>query len=285
MTRKGPFMKATLRALLLLAALLLFPCAAPAQTPLRVEFFDVGKADAILITTPDARLVLIDAGTDKDGKRLAERLEAAGIDALDAMIITHFDKDHVGGADRILNALAVSRVVMPEYPKDGKQYEQFIDALSNSEGTQITRLSARESLELPLAKDGEDIALSITAAHEDDYGSGEENDFSLAIRLRYGQTRFLFPGDAEDTRQRELLAEGDVCCDVLKVPHHGRLHDASAAFLYEAWPAIAFVSDSAEEPANHALLSLLSELGTDVHRAKDGDLVVLSDGERVWVEE
>ena len=278
-------MKATHRALLLLAALLLFPCAAPAQTALRVEFFDIGKADAILITTPGDRRVLIDAGTDEDGKRLTKRFEAAGIDALDAMIITHFDKDHVGGADRILKALAVSTVVVPQYPKDGKQYEQFLEALDDSASTRVVQLAAQEALDLPLASNAEDIALVVTAAHETYYGPDEENDFSLAIRLRYGQTRFLFPGDAEDTRQRELLSEGDVRCDVLKVPHHGRLHDASEPFLYEASPSIAFVSDSAAEPANHALLSLLARLGADVHRAREGDLTVLSDGERVWVEE
>ena len=100
-------------------------------------------------------------------------------------------------------------------------------------------------------------------------------------------SRFLFPGDAEDARQRELLAEGDVRCDVLKVPHHGRLHDVSLAFLWEASPAIAFISDSVEEPAHSALIRQLSELGTQVYRAKDkdGGLVVLSDGERVWIEQ
>ena len=278
-------MKHPLRAFLLLAALLLFPCAARCeQPPLRVEFFDVDKADAILITTPAGQHILIDAGANEDGKRLVKRLKAAGVDALDALIITHFDKDHVGGADRILDAIPVSQAIMPQYPKDGKQYEQFLSALSASDGTQAVRLQTGEAMALPLSGD---IALSITAAHETDYGPDEENDFSLAIRLRFGQTRFLFPGDAEDARQWELLLEGDVRCDVLKVPHHGRLHDTSLAFLQEASPAIAFISDSEEEPANAAMLGLLSRLGTKVYRAKekDADLVVLSDGERVWVEE
>ena len=275
-------MKRTRRALLLLVVLLMLPCAVSCeQTPLRVEFFDVDKADAILITAPSGHRILIDAGTDKDGKRLSERLKSAGIDALDALIVTHFDKDHVGGADRILKALDVSQVVMPQYPKDGKQYNQFLEALQSSAGTQVTRLAAGETLELPLAGD---VALSVTAAHETDYGIDEENDFSLAIRLRYGQTRFLFPGDAEDARQRELLAEGDVRCDVLKVPHHGRIYDASAAFLQEASPAIAFIPDSEEEPASAALLAMLSHLGTQVIRAKDSGLVVLSDGKNVWIE-
>ena len=270
------------RALLLLAALFLLPCAAVQAQPLRVEFFDIGKADAILITTPAGEHILIDAGTNKDGKRLAERFEADGIDTLDALIITHFDKDHIGGADRILKTLDVAQVVMPQYPKDGKQYEQFHKALQAKTGTREIRLSAGEQTALALS---DDLALTVTAAHETDYGPDEENDFSLAIRLRYGQTRFLFPGDAEDARQRELLREGDVRCNVLKMPHHGRYHDASAAFLQEASPDIAFISDSEEEPANAVVLELLRRMGTRIHRSGDGNLVVLSDGESVWVEE
>ena len=270
------------RALLFLSLLLLLPCAAVAEQPtLRVTFFAIGKADAALIAAPDGRHILIDAGTNKDGKRLAGLLEDAGIASLDAMIITHFDKDHVGGADSVLKAIPVSQVVVPQYAKDSKQYEQFLKALKKSDDTRIIRLAAREDMAFPLA-DG--LSLSVTAAHETDYGPDEENDFSLAIRLRFGEIRFLFPGDAEDARQRELLAEGDVRCEVLKVPHHGRLHDASAAFLREASPRIAFIPDSETEPASAAVEALLREIGSDVYRTADGDLTVATDGEHVWVE-
>ena len=61
-------------------------------------------ADAALITAEDGSRILIDAGTNKGGKKLAERFAEEGIERLDAMIITHFDKDHVGGADKILKA-------------------------------------------------------------------------------------------------------------------------------------------------------------------------------------
>ena len=59
-------------------------------------------------------------------------------------------------------------------------------------------------------------------ANEDDYGEDEENDFSLVVRLTHGDVRFLFAGDAENARLAELLDEGDLASDVLKVPHHGR---------------------------------------------------------------
>lgn len=58
------------------------------------------------------------------------------------MIITHFDKDHVGGADKVLESVSVAQVVMPQYAKESKQYTQFRDALSQSPQTRVEILSA-----------------------------------------------------------------------------------------------------------------------------------------------
>ena len=95
--------------------------------------------------------------------------------------------------------------------------------------------------------------------------------------------RVLGAGDAEDARQTELLHAGDIDCDVLKVPYHGRLVDASAAFLAACSPKIAFIPDSDEEAASPMVVTILKELGTDVHSGRDGDLVVVSDGKDVFV--
>ena len=89
--------------------------------------------------------------------------------------------------------------------------------------------------------------------------------------------------DAEDARQTELLRAGDIDCDVLKVPYHGRLVDVSAAFLAACSPKIAFIPDSDEEAASPMVVAILKELGTDVHSGRDGDLVVVSDGKDVFV--
>lgn len=185
------------------ALLALFGLSAQAQE-LTVRFFDMGKADAMLITTPSGEQILIDAGTNKGGKKLAERFAKDGVDAIDLMIITHFDKDHVGGADKVLESVPVARVVMPEYAKESKQHTQFMDALSQSPKTQVDILSAKGEKTFEFG----DIALRITAAQETDYGIDEENDFSLAAYLTYGETKFLFTGDAEDARQTELLRAG-----------------------------------------------------------------------------
>ena len=266
-------------AFLLLAALLAFSLAAAEEGLLSCRFFDVDKGDAMLITFPDGSRVMIDAGTNKAGKALEKWMRAEGIDRLDALVITHFDKDHVGGADKLLSSLSVSCVVIPGYEKESKQHTQFMQALDESPETETFVLGPRE--EKTFSFGGADLLLS--AAHEMDYGRDEENDFSLCGRLSYGNTRFLFTGDAEDARQKELLEEGDLACDVLKVPYHGRAVTASAAFLTACAPEIAWVPDGPEDGADPGLLQYLEEkLGAAVYRSADeGDLLVVSDGETV----
>lgn len=265
----------------LLIALLLATGGALAQT-LRVDFFDVGKADAMLITTPSGERILIDAATNGEGKALAQRLSEAGVDRLDAMIITHYDKDHVGGADKMLEELTVERVIMPAYDKDSKQYAQFIEALRAEEGAEEVRMERAQELILT-PEPG--VTLRVTSAHEAYYGEDEENDFSLAVRLTYGETRFFFTGDAESARQRELLNEGDTACDVLKVPYHGRLEKSSREFLSACAPEIAFITDADDEPADAQVIDMLTELGAQVYCAKDGGVTVYSDGMTVRTEE
>ena len=253
-------------------------CSAWAQN-VSVTFYDMGKADAALLTLDDGARILIDAGTNKGGKKLAERLAGEGVDKIDLMIITHFDKDHVGGADKILESVSVSRVVMPQYAKESKQYTQFKEALSENPQTRVEILPAGSEW----SADFGETHLRVTAAEQTDYGADEENDFSLATYATYGETKFLFPGDAEDARQTELLRAGDIACDVLKVPYHGRLVDVSTAFLTACSPKIAFIPDSDDEPANSRIVEILEGLGTDVHSGRDGDLTVVSDGKDVFV--
>ena len=260
-------------ALLLMMAFSLSHAGAQA---LQVDFYDMGKADSMLITAPNGTRILIDAGTNKGGKALVERFEKEGIDHIDVMIITHYDKDHVGGADKIIEDIGVSEVYMPVYDKDSKQYDQFMEALKKY-NVKMHPIKTKESVQVPL----ESVTMTISAAHRTNYGHDEENDFSLCTRMTYGDTRFLFPGDAEAPRQLELLEEGELACDVLKVPYHGRLVSASEKFIAAANPQIAFISDGPDDPAHDQVIKLLESVGAEVYCGKDGGITVISDGQNI----
>ena len=266
--------------MILLLVLALSACVATANE-LRVDFYDMGKADAMLITTPDGVRILIDTGTNKGGKVLLEHFEEEGIQAIDTLIITHYDKDHVGGADKILEEMNVKQVIMPVYAKESKQHTQFMEALEAAGDVQTFPMEIGSKMSM---QSGDGVTMSITAAQKKSYGKDEENDFSLAVRMTYGETKFLFAGDAEAPRQTELMKEGDVACDVLKVPYHGRLVSTSPAFLEAAGPKIAYITDDEKEPANEALIEYLEQLGAEVYSSReDGDIAVISDGQQVRV--
>ena len=270
-TRRG-----RLLCLLLTLCLLLLPGCARGEREketLTVTFFDAGKADAILVRT-GGHALLIDTGLDKDGAALVDALRAVGVQSLDMLLITHFDKDHVGGADSVLSSMPVGAIYQPDYPKDSKQMRQYLKA---ARAAGLTPVALSENCELTMGE----ARLLLDVANEDDYGADEENDFSLVVSLRFGETRFLFAGDAEEARIDELLIEGDLAHDVLKVPHHGKKHDNNAAFFQAVSPRYAVITSSDDEPERPETVRLLEEAGAVVLLTRQGAVTITSDGENL----
>ena len=267
-------MKRQLCVLMALCVLLCGGCAADIDVDgLTVVFFDVGKADATLIYDGEMA-VLIDAGENGDGKALAAAIRARGIGRLDLLIITHFDKDHVGGADKILENIEVARVLEPDYDKDSKQYRQYREALEVA-GLKAEALTANTAFTLG------GCSFAIDVANKADYGEDEENDFSLVVRLTHGNVRFLFAGDAENARLAELLDEGDLASDVLKVPHHGRYADLSAAFFAAVSPQYAVITSDEDGPEDPETVLALQAAGAEVLLTRTGTVELASDGKSV----
>ena len=270
-------MKKRLLALLLL--LLLLPGCGEGESEevstLEILFFDVGKADACLLRTAESA-VLIDCATNKEGERLAAWLQENGVAKLDALFITHFDKDHVGGADKVLESVEVAAVYEPAYSADSKQLRQYREALSAS-GTKVRTLHKNAALSL----DGVDYIIDV--ANEVWYGEDEENDFSLVISVRHGKNRFLFAGDAERPRLQELLEEGNLAHELLKVPHHGRGEKNSALFFAAVAPRYAVITSSAEEPEEGEVVTALEGLGAEIFLTREGMVRCISDGENIEI--
>lgn len=255
-----------LLAFLLISVLL--PCGcSPKKTPaLTVRVFSIGQADSILLTDGETS-VLVDTGEKDDGGKIADAIEALGIDRLDLLILTHFDKDHIGGAPELLGRIAADRVLMPAYVPDAKRYQKLLDALSAG-GIEPERLTADTSLTIGTLTF--DVWVPASAYVD---GTDTDNDQSLVTRVTFEGTRLLLTGDAEDIRTQELLSGGyDLACDVLKIPHHGRYHETSAALLDAATPKYALITDSTKNPAENALIKLLNERGVETLRTISSEL-------------
>lgn len=237
----------------------------------KVTFFDVGKGDAVLIETANHSM-MIDCGYDDTADVILNYLREQETDRLDYLLLSHFDKDHVGGADRILAEIETETVLQPDYVPDGGQYGEYMEFM-RAEGK--VPVAVTETMELTL--DGAELV--IYPPQKESYEE-EDNDFSLVVSMRHGEGSFLFAGDCEKERLKELLAqkEFDLASDVLKVPHHGRREKNSQEFLDAVRPAIAVITSSKEKPADEEICSVLEELGTDIYFTERGTVTVLWDG-------
>lgn len=238
----------------------------------KVTYFNVGKGDAILIET-QTHTMLIDAGYDKTYKVIRDYLTGQNIQKLDYLVITHFDKDHVGGADWIINNFGIGKILQPDYESDAGQYQEYC-AVLDGKGLQPDLVT--ESMAFTL--DG--AQMYIYPPQKKSYKE-EDNDFSLVISMVYKEKSFLFAGDCEEERLNELLEqeEFDLSHNVLKVPHHGKKEDNSREFFEAVAPEAAVITCSAEEPASNKICNMLKELGTQVYLTSDGTVTCLCDGD------
>lgn len=243
------------------------------------HFIDVGQGDASLITLPTGENILIDAGTRKSGAALCSYLREAGVDSIDVMILTHPHEDHIGGSPAVLDAFTVDTVVMPDVTAQTSIFRTTLEAIGN------------EGCDTVIAEpDGTLSAGGAVLTFMGPFSCDEDelNNSSIVAKLTYGDTSFMFTGDAESDEEWELLgyyrAEA-LDSDVLKVGHHGSSTSTTKGFFRAVSPQIAVISCGEANDYWHPhaeTLELLEEEGTEYYRTdRDGTVIIASDGTAV----
>ena len=244
-------------------------------SPLEVYFFDAGKADAILLTTQSGA-ILLDCGRKGFGQTILDELSARDIEALDYLIITHFDKDHVGGAAKVINNFPVKTVLQSSSPKDSEEYAKYIKALNNAN---LEAVTVREECEFTL--DG--ITFTVNPPRKSNYINDDSNNSSLIVTVVNGDDILLFLGDAQTERLEEYLEDGSVDCDFLKVAHHGGEEPLIDVLIASVRPELAVITCSEDEPESDAILQSLEKAGTALWLTRVAPVSVTSNGECVTV--
>lgn len=257
--------------MLLAAALLLSACASPAPGPsLQVYFFSAGKADAFLLTTEHGA-VLIDAGEKGFGKEILSYCREKGVYSLDYLILSHFDKDHIGGAPRVLQGLPVAHLLQPDGPGEGSAYDNYAAALS---ALSVEPVTLRRELSFTL--DG--VRFTVDPPEKNDYPDSPENNISLIVSVECGECRLLFTGDAENLRLEEWLNAAVESYDFVKLPHHGAWHRSVEKLLERTRPSYALITSSEAEPEDAKTLRKLRKLGVQVFLTREGPVLLECDG-------
>ncbi len=267
------------------------PLLRPASGILRVSFLDVGQGDATLIQTPSGHVLLVDAGGspssafDVGGRVVTPAVWALGERALDWLLLTHGDLDHIGGAISVVDDLA------PRELWEGIRVDDDEALRETRRGTHDHRLAWRrvlrgEQLEL--------VGVTIHVRHPpqpDWQRIRVRNDDSVVLEIVYGDVAILLTGDAgvefEQAVVRGEVALAPARLRVLKVGHHGSRTSTSAAFLDRWRPHVAIVSAGAHNLFGHPapqVIDALTSRGVHVFRTdRHGAVIVETDGAQVDV--
>ncbi|NFO80320.1 MBL fold metallo-hydrolase [Clostridium botulinum] len=241
---------------------------------MKVHYIDVGQGDSELIQI-DGKNILIDAGCN-DNKAL-NYLKSQGISKLDYIIATHPHEDHIGGMTSVINNFEIGEFYAPKVTHTTRTFENMVKALQNK-GLKITVPKVGDTLTIGNA------TMQFLAPNSATYQ--DMNNYSIVCKLKYGNTSYLFTGDAESLSEGEILAKQlDISADVLKLGHHGSHSSTSQAFLDKVNPKYAIVSCGKGNDYGHPHQETIDKLNakninilrTDV----SGTIISTSDGNNI----
>ena len=220
--------------------------------------------------------MLIDGGNVEDSSLLYTYLKNNNISHLDYVIGTHAHEDHIGGLAGALNYATVDVAYCPATSYDSKAFGNFVKTL-DKHGVSITVPTTGDSFNLGSA------TCSILAVNTD---SSNPNNTSIVLRIVYGDTSFLFTGDAEREVEQAILNRGtNINSTVLKVGHHGSETSTSYVWLREIMPQYAVISVGTDNSYGHPTEDVLSRLrDAEVKTFRtdlQGDIICVSDGTTV----
>ncbi|OSA95066.1 UNVERIFIED_ORG: MBL fold protein [Clostridium botulinum] len=218
---------------------------------MKVHYIDVGQGDSELIQV-DGKNILIDAGNNDS--MAYNYLKQLGIKKIDYIMATHPHSDHIGGMTQIINEFDIGEFYAPKVNHSTKTFENMIKALQNK-GIKLTAPTPGDTLNLGNA------TLQFLAPNSAKYE--DMNNYSIACKLKYGNTSYVFMGDAEALSEGEILAKQlDISADVLKLGHHGSHSSTSQAFLDKINPKYAIVSCGKGNDYGHPHKETIDKLNT-----------------------
>lgn len=221
----------------------------------KVDVLNIGQGDAIFITSPSGRQILVDGGPDLSalagiGKRMSlfDR-------QIDLLVLSHPHQDHLFSLPAVIERYGVHAILLTGVAYNGPRYEELLNLIR---ARNVPVIIADPTRDIDL---GDGVLLDILwpppiyEGMEDPSGG---NDSSVAFQLTFGKDTMLFTGDMEKPEEDAVLASGaDVRADILKVAHHGSKTSTSTGFLLAVDPDLAVISVAKENDFAHPSPSVM----------------------------
>lgn len=236
-----------------------------------ISFLDVGQGDCILVQTEKGNNYLFDGGSSSESNIgsyvILPYLKYYGVNHLDAIFVSHPDKDHYSGILELLetgtkNALTIDQLILPAIKKENwqQEFQELLEAAKNS---------GQKSLKVSYIAKGsswESGSVKFTCLHPPQDYESDTNAYSECFLIQYNHFSLLLTGDVEEIGEeallQELYAQKISQITALKVAHHGSKNSTSEELLSQLNPKISIISCSQNNRYKHPHPELLERLGS-----------------------
>ena len=253
---------------------------------LHLTFFDVGQGDAALVTTPTNKHFLIDVGRWQPDYNSAKyiiipHLKEQGINKLDAVFLSHPHADHIGGILEIIDSIPIDTIYNSGTDYDSQLFKTYYKK-SSEHNIPIKPLMAGDKVSI------DPTIQMFVYGPEESVSQSNINNRSLVLELIYGDTEFLFMGDAEHAQEENLLTNYPkmMNTDFLKVGHHGSKTSSGSSLLKSTSPQIGVVSLAKRNRFGHPHRQASKQLHEHIpslhFTSLEGAVQFYSDGQNIY---
>ena len=213
--------------------------------------------DCMILTSPDGKVMVLDAGHPLATDYVIAALDAMGITRIDYLVASHPHIDHIGGFPALIDRYEIGAVyTSPLTYETSSYYQAYLKALQ-ARGIEHIVLAEGDTLAF-----GDQVHIDVmnppaVIAYPEDYPEGGTqfiNNHSLVLKFTYGTSTLMFAGDLYTGGEREVVSRwGDALdCDVLKANHHGASTSSSAGWRKAVSPQITVITSDTMEDLNIA---------------------------------
>ena len=240
---------------------------------LLLTMIDCGQADSFLFQQGEYT-ALVDCGTRSTGDDVVKYLKSIGIEKIDILIGTHPHDDHMGGMYDVITNFEIGKIVMPKIKTGEVTTNWYIKLIEEIK-------SAKHTVEYPTVGDvyvlGEATMTVIGPLSDPD---DNLNNYSIVMKVTYGEMDVLMTGDAEKEVEEDILNSGvNINAEILKVGHHGSNTSSTEDFLDAIDPDYALISCKVGNKHDHPTentMNKLKERNIEVYRTDESGTVVVT---------
>ena len=249
---------------------------------LKVHMIDCGQGDSFLFEQ-NGKFGLIDCGTRSGGQAVVVYLQKLGVSKLQFVVGTHPHDDHMGGMYDVLSNFNCKTVYIPKVEEGLVTTQWYMKLMKKIKDDNIKVVNPKVNSKFKLG----DAVFRVVGQLSPEEVGNNINNYSIVIKVSFGEMDILMTGDAETKVEEQILANSKISldCEVLKLGHHGSDTSTEEKFLEEVDPDYGLISCEVDNKYEHPSTETMKKLKkhkVKVYRTDEqGDIVMTVTGDSI----